>query len=54
MYTDVLAMSDGEVTRWQHNRTYPQPIHHFEYTEDLICNLQISIGPIDYDFKIVL
>ena len=25
MYMGDLIMSDQEITRWQHNRTYPQP-----------------------------
>ena len=36
-------MSVQEVTRWQHNRIYPQPVSLCEYKNDLNCHLQLSI-----------
>ena len=42
-YTYYDKMSDQEVTRWQHNRIYPQPINLCKYKNDLIYHLQISI-----------
>ena len=42
-YESHGPMNDREVTRWQHNRIYPQPISLCEYTNDLIFHLQIFI-----------
>ena len=48
LYTEIdlllikRTMSDQEVTRWQHNRIYHQPISLCELTIDLTCHLQIS------------
>ena len=36
-------MSDREVTRWQHNRIYPQTIGLCEYKNDLICHIDYDI-----------
>ena len=43
LFLSFSTMSDREVTSWQHNRIYPQPISLCEYKNDLICYLQISI-----------
>ena len=48
-------MSDQEVTRWQHNRIYPQPTHiHKSLRMYKRFDLPFTNFHIDYDFKIVL